>query len=107
MLSRGQRPELTGKSSRPLTENSCKGLQGLVDLVGFEPTTSSMPFNPYQQIRQLATAQKTVFWVFVLETQVRITGKRRWYALAGGTRIARTRTARLFRSEIGGRQKYF
>jgi hypothetical protein len=34
-----------GKFPRPLTENVCKGLKGLVDLVGFEPTTSSMPFS--------------------------------------------------------------
>jgi hypothetical protein len=38
-----------------------KLLRRLVDLVGIEPTTSSMPGNPYQQIRQLTTAQKTVF----------------------------------------------
>ena len=36
----------------------CKCLRGLVDLVGFEPTTSSMPFKEYQSLAGISTRQK-------------------------------------------------
>jgi hypothetical protein len=42
-----------------------------VDLVGIEPTTSSMPFNPDKQIQQLTTAEERRF---VPATQVSIKG---------------------------------
>jgi monoamine oxidase len=48
----------------------------LVDLVGIEPTTSSMPFNPDYEIQQLTTPRGPSFWVFVPATQVRITGEK-------------------------------